>query len=736
MKMTISIEAIKFNHDPSSATTDALTIRKNRTADVSVPEWRRGMTLPEDSPAAYTIDQIRANRLTIQVQFRRESSDPASVEVRAVANGYNVFGNVVARTINFVNDLSAFETFPLNTPSGNPSVGVWSIAWDWFAGGVFLQQTRHRIYTLVSAPQAPWGQPGSPFVGFQLPWTDVLDHACLQAAGARTTDEVADKLTRWLFSLGGSKLHYNEGTGDSCFTIPGMQTFKCTDFLQLLAADPGVRSRVNCTDCATIVSSFANILGCNLVQSKIGFEFETNLIQKIGLTFPNRQYFTFHEVAWKFPTNGNGNSAADAFVYDPCLQFDGDSNRADLNFLPTLGVKVPMGVPGSEGYHYRLIAPAPGGSPPEEKRLTRVHRKVDGPTATRIVTDPDHERQLADRHDFPSWRVPAPEIEPEPEPVHPCGCNSKAVTTSQVSSPQPRAKSDQQLLMNNAFDQKRFSPSGWTLRKAEELKAEPDPFKLTDAIWTATDCSAAELRVLSYECSSTAAARLFVLGLLGEFQVPSIKRRHKFIIDKKKTEIGDVAFAAPDEVVLLFARANKVVLIQNAGRSLVPVSDFAHEIDVEISSKQKLDKSYIEEESVMPDVRGSWSLRRLTPGDGSATDLTVDGFIQIDNRDGEITGCYVDLRTQTVVTVTGSVTHVAPNSFRLVLRHPSTGGSTRQYEGQLVEVVEGDPGIQLVVGRYRQYYPEAPAGAGAGNGPNTLVALDGQESGVWVATKP
>ena len=728
--MTISIEAINFNHDPLSADTDALTIRRNQTDEAPVPEWRSGMTFPEASPAAYTVDQIRNNGLTIKAQFRRESSDPTTVEVRAVARGANVLGNVVSRTISFVNGVSAPETFQLNTASLNPGVGVWDIAWDWYAGEDFLQTTRHRIYTLVSAPQPPWGQPGSTFVDFQLPWTEVLDHACRQAAEAQTVDEAADKLTRWLFSLGESKLQYNEGSGDSCFTIPGMQTFKCTQFLQLLAADPGTRSRVNCTDCATILSSFANILGCNLVQSRIGFEFETNLIQKIGLTFPNRQYFNFHEIACKFPSNGNGNGNADALVYDFCLQFDGDTDRADLNFLPTLGTNIPLGVPGSEGYHFRLIAPSPGGNPPEEKPRTRVQRKIDGPTATRVVTEPDQERRLADKYDFPSWQG-TPTVQPEPE--QPCKCyHQEAVTSSPAALPEEPPDSDQQLPLSESFDQKRFSPSGWQLRQVEQVEAKPDPFKLTDAIWAATDCSAAELRVLSYECSSIAAARSFVLSLLGEFEVPSIKRRQRIIIDKKPVEIGDVAFADRDELVLVFARASTVVLIQNAGRTIVPVSGFAHEVDVEISNNQKLDNPRKEEESVMPDVRGSWSLRRLT-SDGSSADLSVDGFIQIDDKDpsGNLRGRYADLKSQTVADVTGTVTHVAPNSFRLELQHSAGGsGITRQYTGQLIEMQEGDPGIQLVVGRFRHDYSQTEAGA------DSVGVFDSQESGIWVATKP
>jgi hypothetical protein len=827
--MALRIDSISFNHDPSSTSTDALTIRRNQVDDVQVPEWTAGMSRPEDSPAAYSINQLQNNRLTIKARFSRDSTDPSSATVNAVGSGPNVLGDIRSQTINFGAAMSAIAVLNLDLVPANPSVGISDITWEWFVTGVRFQTTQHRIYTIVSDPQPPWGQPGSRFPGFQVPWTEVLDQACREAAGARTADEAADSLTRWLFSLGGSKLQYNQGSGDSRFTIPGMQTFKCTPFLELLAAAPGTRSRVNCTDCATILSSFANILGCNLIQSRIGFEFETNLIQKLGQTFPNRQYFTFHEVAWKFPTNGNGNgNGRDAFVYDSCLEFDGDADRTDTNFLPTLGVNIPLGVPGREGYHFRLIAPQRGGSPPEEKPRTRLRRKIGGPTAVRVVRDPEQERRLAERYDFDSWQGT-----PTEEPERPCQPHRyEKVSSPSAPLPPARPSSDQQLLLNYCFNQKEFSPSGWKLREVEHVEVKPDPLELTDAIWEATDCSTAELRVLTYECSSIPAARLFVLSLLGEFDVPNIERRDKFVIDKKEVELGDVAFADVDELVLLFARANTVLLIQNVARTVVPVTGFAHQLDADITrnpqikekdfqeskqfsisekqiragdatslqylggpvTKQKdtlfkffapsgqvflkedtlfyrpseageqsitilglksgqptlrqvvnvsVEQSlaiqetecrevHKEEERQMPDILGSWSLRRLT-SDGNPVDLSVDGFVQIDNASptGEIRGSYADMESRTVVTVTGYVAYRAGNSFSLVLRHQTPGGTTRQYEGQLVEAQEGDFGIQLVVGRFSAY-SETDTGAAS----DAVVALDSQENGIWVATKP
>src|SRR5687768_16481406 len=135
--MTISLETISFNHDGNSATSDALTIRKNRYQEVTAPEWRRGMTRPEDSPAAYIASQISANGLTIQATFRREVNDPTSVGISAIGQTGtergNVLGDIKPKTIHFVGDLLTAE-FELASPPANPGVGRWDISWVWSLG--------------------------------------------------------------------------------------------------------------------------------------------------------------------------------------------------------------------------------------------------------------------------------------------------------------------------------------------------------------------------------------------------------------------------------------------------------------------------------------------------------------------------------------------------------------------------------------------------------------------------
>src|SRR6516225_9590653 len=123
--MAVQLLAIKFNHDPNSATNDALNIRKNATQFVNVPEWQRGASInPEDSPAAYAIADTTGNTVTIQAKFRRTNNEAETAQIRAVGPAgrlirpflpallKNVLGDVQAKQVTFeANGETSFETF-------------------------------------------------------------------------------------------------------------------------------------------------------------------------------------------------------------------------------------------------------------------------------------------------------------------------------------------------------------------------------------------------------------------------------------------------------------------------------------------------------------------------------------------------------------------------------------------------------------------------------------------------
>jgi hypothetical protein len=403
--MSVVLLAIKFNHDPTSARRDALNLRKNASEIVHVPEWERGISVnAADSVAAYATKEIQGNTLTIMVKLERTNLSLQSVEVRAIAPppvesperllqlflspllmwpGYyyyyyqlysqflqqssagNVLGDVKARSVSFnANGETDFERFELqNVKLQSQGVGIGNIAWQWqyrvtpelpwqnFA------TSRHRIYSLLQTPTAPWQQ--FPFTreNTQLPWTDVLEYACRWATGARAPGVAATSITREIYQLGESILEY--GCPIGAMTQYALFYFDCTGFLERLSGGYGNGQYVNCSDCATIVSSFANALGCDLWQSRmvpqIGLVFPTNPILGIGGKRWERPCgfvgFTYHEVAWQ------GAALANDAVFDACLLLNGSSNPTQAPFVPLLPANIIFGLPGTRRYLDRLVPP-------------------------------------------------------------------------------------------------------------------------------------------------------------------------------------------------------------------------------------------------------------------------------------------------------------------------------------------------------------------------------------------
>ncbi len=420
--MSVHLSAIKFNHDPTSMSNDALNIRRNFTEPVTVPEWHRVMTKPEESVAAYAIRETQGNTLTIQALFGCTDPQITTVEVRAIqplpppppaewwqlwlrlleafpwlwhlliylagmGYGKNVLGEVRARKVEFKPDgESEFVSFELNKHwVDKRGVGVHTVTWDWqwrlkpTDPWTTFWTSHHRIYTLLQVPQPPWQQTPYSDSNTQLPWSEVLDHACLWAAYATTTDDAATLVTRSLNAKGPAVLTYS-GSGhwysDSSY-------FDCTGFLDLL--DPKSKipkpDNVDCSDCATILSTFANILGCELSQSQMNdpykpkSSFFTNpilSIGSIGVAQMAPTKWNYHEVAW---TGGGGSNDN---VYDASLHLNGNPNPANQPYTELLPTNMRFGEPNDGDYRDKLAAVKPDGNRakcyPKQKPIRRKVR--------------------------------------------------------------------------------------------------------------------------------------------------------------------------------------------------------------------------------------------------------------------------------------------------------------------------------------------------------------------------
>jgi hypothetical protein len=95
------------------------------------------------------------------------------------------------------------------------------------------------------------------------------------------------------------------------------------------------------------------------------------------------------------------------------------------------------------------------------------------------------------------------------------------------------------------------------------------------SLWSHGDSGEDLLSVDVFECASVKAAHDQLLEVLANVQSPKVERK------TEKTAPGDVAFGLANTMIL-FARANLVVSIRNAGPRIVPVGAVARELDAKI----------------------------------------------------------------------------------------------------------------------------------------------------------
>lgn len=350
-----AITHIQFNWHVGAHTNDALDIRRNHASAAPTPSWRQGVaSLYADSPACYAIDETRGNTLAIRVALRANGLSGAYVR----ALGGSRLGTVKERFVAFTaSGYSGYETFELENPTFHDhGVDIYNVTWRWqwreHPGDPWreLLLTRHRVYVVLRTPMGPWEQTGG---STSLPWTDALELACDWARGTTDATAAATRVTERYNASG--RVSYDTSSGATAY---GSGTYQFTQMIDRLNGGVGLGEKVNCTDSANTVSTLANLLGCDLWQSRMGWGFDLNPLIAIGYStweVPFYGSFSYHEVGW------TGGCTEHDRVFDGCLHVDGDTDPTSAPHTALLPVDMVFGNCSTMDYRMRLCPPTSAG---------------------------------------------------------------------------------------------------------------------------------------------------------------------------------------------------------------------------------------------------------------------------------------------------------------------------------------------------------------------------------------
>ncbi len=211
-----------------------------------------------------------------------------------------------------------------------PNVGRYDVALDWrfearLEGGEWMElpgsvTTTHRFYGTAAAPRFDYSD------SLHVPWVDVVDQVAQWVDGETSDpDEVGSMIVEGVyFELG---LRYDRERGASFYTsYPGRTwegaNFDLTRFQERVNGDV-----INCSDAASIVSTYANMVGLDfryhILQHRTERGFDLNYLRAIGgaeFAFApftsGRNAFSYHAVT----------GPADGDFFDATLALDGDDD--------------------------------------------------------------------------------------------------------------------------------------------------------------------------------------------------------------------------------------------------------------------------------------------------------------------------------------------------------------------------------------------------------------------------
>lgn len=207
---------------------------------------------------------------------------------------------------------------------------TWAVADGLFFEGVSV----HRIFITKNPATWPWtgyDEDAKDISGqysiSRPPYIQALEWACKWAEGETTDVGIASKITAGLNDSKDTRFKYGP-SGANNYTSVYHNFFDCGRFIDRLNGKFGRGPNVNCVDCAHMVISLANALGCQLQPGRIqnpetaegSIPFQLNPLTLIGYTElnPPGKTFNYHQVA---VMPGSDDKTPDS-IYDACIKFD------------------------------------------------------------------------------------------------------------------------------------------------------------------------------------------------------------------------------------------------------------------------------------------------------------------------------------------------------------------------------------------------------------------------------
>ena len=482
----LNVETISFHgHEPA-----ALPLLVGNIS-IDAPEWTRTGTR---LPVAFVAPS--AGRISIAVSFSCPELAGQSVTVRAVRVGGagSAVQHVEPERITFdAGGHTGHVSFSAILARGG--IDLDRVRWQWRFdhGGATHDATvsEHDIAVVLAPPQPPWATSTPAPADLTVPRWDVLRLACDESRNARTLAESAAAITKAVFEKwGGTFYHWQDGaetfasdSGDD------PKAFDCDRFMALLgAAPPAVREIVDCSDVATIVSTFAAILGCPVGQLTLFRELRCNILKKVGhASWETGVGFPLHEIAVTVPLGLNPQ------IWDGCVMLSADAPIGTGD--PTIAL-LPAGIDAAA---YLKCLLSSNGLSFEQHILRQPLTRPIRPLSNELVPTAwdEHLEALADRLGFHEWLPDLPRV-------------------VQTFEPQAVAGPDWRVDVETAFPSAGLA--GLPFGTLEQPRPKGDNVARVVCQWP--DDPSRRVRITLYRCSDADAARRRFLYLLGRVTAP------------------------------------------------------------------------------------------------------------------------------------------------------------------------------------------------------------------------